>query len=96
MRRCESCHNAVDTHDWLPYTERHMAELSCESCHVPKMYAPAIQATDWTVLKADGSPLATCRGVEDQLNGSADLVTGFTPRPAAAPEHRRQPNCGAL
>jgi len=23
MRRCESCHNYEETHEWLPYTERH-------------------------------------------------------------------------
>lgn len=79
MRRCESCHNATDTHAWLPFTERHMAALACESCHAPQMYAPAVQSYDWTVLNRDGSPLSACRGVEGNASSLADLVTGFTP-----------------
>ncbi|MFM8322477.1 MAG: cytochrome b/b6 domain-containing protein [Chloroflexota bacterium] len=79
MRRCETCHNA-DTHaDWLPYVDRHMQEVSCESCHIPKMYAPAVQSYDWTVLKADGSPVSQCRGVDGQSGTLNDLVTGFEP-----------------
>ncbi len=79
MRRCESCHAAEQMHnDWLPYTERHMEVLACESCHIPKLNAPAIASVDWTVLQADGSPVTQCRGIEgsDTVNG---LVTGYEP-----------------
>jgi thiosulfate reductase cytochrome b subunit len=84
MRRCESCHAAEETHnDWLPYSERHMEVLACESCHIPTLYAPAIEAVDWTVLQADGTPVTQCRGVEGGSGGSADtvdgLVTGYEP-----------------
>lgn len=79
MRRCESCHNAVDTHDWLPYAERHMVELACESCHAPHLYAPAVQSYDWTTLKADGTPLVACRGVQESASAQQALITGFTP-----------------
>lgn len=80
MRRCETCHESVETHnDWLPYTERHMAELACESCHIPQLYAPAIQQIDWTVLQADGSPRQVCRGVEGDSGTLNDLVTGYQP-----------------
>lgn len=79
MRRCESCHDAVSTHnDWLPYTERHMQEVACETCHVPQLHAPAIQSYDWTVIHADGSPVTTCRGIEGD-NTVTDLVTGYRP-----------------
>jgi thiosulfate reductase cytochrome b subunit len=79
MRRCESCHDAVPTHrGWLPYTERHMQEVACESCHVPRLAAPAIQSYDWTVLQADGAPVTACRGIEGDST-VADLVTGFQP-----------------
>jgi thiosulfate reductase cytochrome b subunit len=80
IRRCESCHSIEASHDWLPYKERHAASLSCETCHVPKMYAPARQYVDWTVLKADGTPETGCRGVEAN-GGSSDggLITGFEP-----------------
>jgi thiosulfate reductase cytochrome b subunit len=79
MRRCESCHNAAETHAWLPYVDRHLEELACESCHIPKLYAPAVQSYDWTVLQADGQPVRVCRGVEGDSATLSDLVTGFTP-----------------
>jgi thiosulfate reductase cytochrome b subunit len=83
MRRCETCHDASLHADWLPYVERHMQELACESCHIPQLFAPAIQSYDWTVLLPDGEPSTTCRGIETS-SGSADgsvsdLVTGFQP-----------------
>ncbi len=80
IRRCESCHSVEATHDWLPYKERHTTVLSCESCHVPKMYAPARQTMDWTVLRADGSPQTACRGLESggEQFGTA-LISGYEP-----------------
>jgi thiosulfate reductase cytochrome b subunit len=79
MRRCESCHEAEKTHaDWLPYTERHMEIVACETCHIPQLYAPAIQSYDWTSLNADGNPLVACRGIEGQ-DTITDLVTGYKP-----------------
>ena len=84
MRRCESCHNAASTHDWLPYSARHMAAVNCETCHVPQMYASAVQQVDWTVVQADGEPVISCRGLAGEDTGGADssvsaLVTGYTP-----------------
>jgi len=95
MRRCESCHAAADTHDWLPYTDLHMAALSCESCHIPQLYAPALEQVDWTVITLDGASVDTYRGIEsatdsdiviasntDIAGGIADvtsLITGFEP-----------------
>ncbi len=79
MRRCESCHDAVKTHaNWLPYTERHMQEVACETCHIPQLHAPAIQSYDWTVIKPNGAPVSECRGIEGQ-NTVTDLVTGYRP-----------------
>ncbi len=79
MRRCESCHDAQKSHgDWLPYSEQHMAVVACESCHIPQMYAPAIESYDWTVVKADGTPVNLCRGIEGG-NTVTDLVTGYKP-----------------
>jgi len=85
MRRCESCHDAQTHASWLPYVERHMAEVSCETCHIPTLNAPAIQSYDWTVLQPDGQPGVICRGVEPKgvTQGGEmsinDLVTGFKP-----------------
>jgi len=84
MRRCESCHDASLHADWLPYVDRHMQELACESCHIPQLSATAVQSYDWTVLKADGQPSTACRGVEgptdeDTTGSLSELVTGFQP-----------------
>jgi len=79
MRRCESCHNTDSHSAWLPYVDRHMAVLSCESCHVPQMQAPAIESVDWTVLNADGSNIVNCRGADDPNGDITALIEPWTP-----------------
>jgi len=80
MRRCENCHDASKSHaDWLPYIDTHMEVVACETCHVPQMYAPAIQANDWTVVTAKGTASTECRGVEGTPNQVTSLVTGYQP-----------------
>jgi thiosulfate reductase cytochrome b subunit len=80
LRRCESCHSVEKSHDWLPYKERHMGALSCETCHVPEMYAPSRQYEDWTVVAPDGSPQTACRGIEETGETfSSALISTYTP-----------------
>ncbi len=79
MRRCDSCHNALDTHAWLPYTERHLNAVSCETCHIPRIYASASQTLDWTAIHTDGSPRKECRGVEGDPESIRGLLTGYEP-----------------
>ena len=80
MRRCESCHDAGKGHsDWLPYIDTHMAVVACETCHIPQMYAPAIQSYDWTVLTLDKQPVKSYRGVEGDPSAVTSLVTGYEP-----------------
>jgi thiosulfate reductase cytochrome b subunit len=80
MRRCESCHDASKGHaDWLPYIDRHMAAVACETCHIPQMYAPAIQSYDWTVLTPDRRPVQSYRGVKGDPAAITSLVTGYQP-----------------
>lgn len=80
VRDCEGCHSIENSHDWLPYKERHITALACESCHIPKLYAPARQSIDWTVLQPDGSPVFECRGVvEAGESSSTTLISGFEP-----------------
>lgn len=79
MRRCESCHSAESSHsEWLPYAERHLDVLACESCHIPELNAPAISTYDWTVLTTAGTAITACRGTTgaDTVN---NLVTGYQP-----------------
>ncbi len=79
MRRCEDCHDAAVTHEWLPYRDVHFARLSCEACHIPQTYAPAIREVDWTLLQADGQARTEWRGIEGRPDDPASLVTGFRP-----------------
>ncbi len=79
MRRCDGCHDAEATHRWLPYTRRHLDTVSCESCHIPQLYAPALQSVDWTVLLPDGEPRREFRGVEGDPLAASSLVTGYQP-----------------
>jgi thiosulfate reductase cytochrome b subunit len=80
QRRCDSCHSIDATHDWLPYKERHTTALACESCHIPELYAPALEYVDWTVLRADSQPVTQYRGLEGgQGSLETTLVTGYTP-----------------
>jgi thiosulfate reductase cytochrome b subunit len=79
MRSCNGCHNAQNSHDWLPYTSQHMKALACETCHIPKLYTSASQTWDWTVLDSAGQVLKTCRGVEGEFTKIENLVSGYTP-----------------
>jgi thiosulfate reductase cytochrome b subunit len=79
MRRCESCHDATAVHAWLPYKRRHFASLACEACHVPKLYGPALQTRDWTVVDADGNPRERFRDVEGDPSTADSLIHGFRP-----------------
>lgn len=80
MRRCENCHDYTKGHaDWLPYIETHMRVVACETCHIPQMHAPAIQAYDWTVVTLDGAAVETCRGMEGDPSAITSLVTGYQP-----------------
>jgi Ni/Fe-hydrogenase b-type cytochrome subunit len=79
MRRCESCHDAGKVHQWLPYKRRHFASLACESCHVPRIYGPALQTLDRTLVDPDGEPLRHYRDVEGDPSSADSLIHGFRP-----------------
>lgn len=79
MRRCESCHSAETVHEWLPFRKRHFKSLACESCHVPQLYGPALQAVDWTMVDRDGQPLRQYREVEGDPATADSLIHGFRP-----------------
>ena len=79
MRRCESCHDAGTGHAWLPYQERHFEAMSCESCHIPKIYSNAIAQLDYTTLDPNAEPIKDCRGIEGDPRSLNSLITGFEP-----------------
>jgi thiosulfate reductase cytochrome b subunit len=79
LRRCESCHEAENVHEWLPYKQRHFTSLACESCHVPKMYGPGLKTLDWTLLDKQSQPLRQYRTVAGEPASSENLIEGFRP-----------------
>lgn len=76
-RSCDSCHDAVSTHDWLAYSASHMEALACETCHIPQVYAPALQTVDWTILNTDGEAVMTFRGLDE--SSTPALLTAHQP-----------------
>lgn len=79
MRNCQSCHSVEDTHTWLPYKQKHLETLSCETCHIPKIYSSANRQHDWTVLDEEGNALKECRGVAGEEISIGSLLTGYQP-----------------
>lgn len=79
MRRCESCHSTESGHEWLPYQERHFDSMSCESCHIPKIYSNALAQLDYTAINSDSEPLKDCRGIDGDPTSLNSLITGFEP-----------------
>jgi hypothetical protein len=79
MRDCRQCHIAENKHDFLPYKQLHFENISCQTCHVPQMHAPARRLTDWTVLRPDGKPMVEHKGVEGQTNTPESLIWGYRP-----------------
>jgi thiosulfate reductase cytochrome b subunit len=77
MRDCATCHDAESTHTWLPYSQRHIQAMQCETCHIPTLHAPALASIDWTVLDNFGEPIRTFRGVDAE--SEPDLITGYDP-----------------
>jgi thiosulfate reductase cytochrome b subunit len=79
LRRCESCHDAGAAHQWLPYRERHFNSLACESCHIPKLYGPALKSLDWTLLDEAGQPHREYRDIDGDPASANSLIKGFAP-----------------
>ncbi len=79
MRRCESCHSTEVTHNWLPYKDSHFSAVSCETCHIPKLYSTAFQQYDWTVIEPDLTASTACRGIQGPSGSVNSLITGFDP-----------------
>ena len=79
MRRCDGCHDAAATHDWLPFRARHLASLDCETCHIPQINAPSRMMTDWTLPLAPGTPQVAYRGIDGEPGDPLALIKGYTP-----------------
>lgn len=88
LRDCESCHDPLQIHQWLPYRSRHFERLGCQACHVPWVPGPALKAIDWTVVDEHGEPLQQYRGVHGDPNAEGAELIGY--RPVLMPRFGRQ------
>ncbi|MGB5641577.1 MAG: tetrathionate reductase family octaheme c-type cytochrome [Gammaproteobacteria bacterium] len=80
LRRCESCHSLTGTHSWLPEQDKHFKAVACESCHVPKLEMAAQQSIDATVVRLDGTPQPSYRGVDGDIQHiSTTFIRGYRP-----------------
>lgn len=79
MRTCGGCHDSSESHEWLPYRDRHMQVLACETCHIPRANAPAAEQYDWTVIHTDGTPRTQTRGADGAVDNAATMIGGFDP-----------------
>ncbi len=79
MRTCSACHDPTESHEWLPYQDRHMQVLACETCHIPTANAPAAEQYDWTVIHTDGTPRTQFRGADGDIEDAATMIDGFDP-----------------
>ncbi len=89
--RCEDCHRAEAAHDWLPYQRAHFARLSCETCHIAEVHAPALRTLDWTMLDARGEPRAQWNGLDGDPRDPLVRITGFRPTMATRPDADGRP-----
>lgn len=89
MRRCENCHQAEATHDWLPYKRRHFGALACETCHISRVYAPLLETVDWTVMTSTATPRTIFRGTHLSPDDPRVLQEGFQPVWLARPVQGR-------
>jgi thiosulfate reductase cytochrome b subunit/ferredoxin len=60
---CRSCHDAGRAHAFLPYRERHLQVVACETCHVQAPMGPAAELVDATVVTPSGAPVVRYRNV---------------------------------
>jgi formate dehydrogenase gamma subunit len=77
---CQTCHDPMKGHEFLPYPARHFEMVACQSCHVPRQMGPAEQMVDATLLDQSGSPLVTYRGIDgDPVNLNIVYTEGSVP-----------------
>ncbi|HPS58481.1 MAG TPA: cytochrome b/b6 domain-containing protein [Spirochaetota bacterium] len=78
---CRTCHTPEKKHDFLPYKKRHFAVLSCQSCHVPRLYGPALRSVDETVVTVNGTPRYEYRARReaDYKNLNTAYTEGYVP-----------------
>jgi thiosulfate reductase cytochrome b subunit len=77
---CRSCHDALKGHAFLPYRERHVDVIACQTCHVVPR-APAAEMVDATVATAAGTPAVRYRNVDAAPGEALNAATVRPLRP---------------
>jgi thiosulfate reductase cytochrome b subunit len=72
---CRGCHDPARAHDFLPYRQRHMDAIACESCHASGSLAPAAEMVDATVATLAGTPAIRYRNVQRRAGESLNAAT---------------------
>jgi formate dehydrogenase gamma subunit len=72
---CQTCHDPMKGHAFLPYPARHFEMVACQSCHVPRQFGPAEQMIDATLLDESGNPLVAYRGFTGEPTNLNTLYT---------------------
>jgi thiosulfate reductase cytochrome b subunit len=72
---CGGCHDVSKSHGFLPYRERHMATVSCTTCHVASSLAPVAELVDATVVTRQGLPVVRWRNVERDAGEPLNAAT---------------------
>lgn len=79
MRGCAECHDANQTHAFLPYKTRHFRSLACQTCHIPAVHFWAYRSDDWGFVMDTGASRITMRGIDGSITDPDSTVTGFLP-----------------
>ena len=78
---CSSCHNALIIHEMIPYKNKHMERIECQTCHVPVLKGPALSEIDGTVISGNSGSIYKFRNInytsEKTLN--AEYIWDFIP-----------------
>ncbi len=91
MRGCGDCHDAATGHAFLPYRDRHLQTLACQTCHLPAVHFWAYRSVDWGFLMDTGTSRITFRGIDGGITDSESEVTGFLPAYIPTPDkYQRQ------
>jgi thiosulfate reductase cytochrome b subunit len=72
---CRSCHDPMKAHAFLPYRARHMAALSCATCHLSAPRAPVAEMIDATVATLSGTPAVRYRNVDRRPGETLNAAT---------------------
>jgi thiosulfate reductase cytochrome b subunit len=89
-RGCRGCHDPMRAHEFLPYRQRHMDALACESCHASGSMAPAAEMIDATVATLAGAPAVRWRNVDRRPGEPLNAATIHPFRPLLV--ERQQPD----